>query len=142
MSSQSWYCCTKCQADRQEVILNLVTGQLECASCGAPVEIRLAADLSDSDVYHGVFYSIFNNSVALVLDQVNIVGKMEQTISALSELTNLSYPTTDRAVSTLTKAGLMEKTRMVGNAQVYAFNTRIISLLSLLLTGWGGLHVP
>lgn len=141
MSKNQWYYCSKCHSDQKKVVFNLETNQFECATCGSPVDFHIAADQSNSDVYRGVFYSIFHNNIALVLDQVNLVGIMEQTISTLAELTNLSYPTADRAVVALTKSGMMEKTRMVGNAQAYAFNKRAISLLSLLLSGGGGSHV-
>jgi predicted transcriptional regulator len=47
---------------------------------------------------------------------------MEQTVSMLSEATKLDYNTVQSALHHLAKLGLVQPTRMVGNAQAYKFN--------------------
>jgi hypothetical protein len=74
------------------------------------------------DFSQGLLYSVFKNPVARVLDEARIVGSMEQTVSMLSESTKLDYETVQSAVQHLAKLGLVEPTRMVGNAQAYKFN--------------------
>jgi predicted transcriptional regulator len=55
---------------------------------------------------------------------------MEQTVSMLSEATKLDYNTVQSALQHLAKLGLVQHTRMVGNAQAYKFNVEN-ELLSL-----------
>src|SRR5712691_8425384 len=74
------------------------------------------------DFSQGLLYSVFKNPVARVLDEARIVGNMEQTVSRLSESTKLDYETVQSALEHLTKLGLVEPTRKVGNAQTYKFN--------------------
>lgn len=69
----------------------------------------------------GPFTLIFGNTVAKVLDQALIVGDMEQTLGMLSESTDLSYKTVQRAVEHLEALGLMRQTRRIGNARAYSF---------------------
>lgn len=69
----------------------------------------------------GPLATIFGNPVAKVLDQTLIVGNMEQTISMLSELTNLSFKTVLSVVKNLESFGFIKKTRKIGNAQAYRF---------------------
>jgi hypothetical protein len=69
----------------------------------------------------GPFTSIFGGPVARLFDQALIVGNMEQTISILSESTNLSYKTIKEALEKLVKMGLATPTRKIGNAQAYRF---------------------
>jgi DNA-binding transcriptional regulator GbsR (MarR family) len=73
------------------------------------------------EVFEGPFATIFGNAVAKVIDQSLIVGNMEQTISTLAELTNLSYKTVLTAVKKLEELSLMKTTRKIGNAQAYKF---------------------
>jgi DNA-binding transcriptional ArsR family regulator len=74
------------------------------------------------DFSQGLLYSVFKNPVARVLDEARIVGSMEQTVSMLSESTKLDYETVRSALEHLTRLGLVEPTRRVGNAQAYKFN--------------------
>jgi predicted transcriptional regulator len=60
--------------------------------------------------------------MARVLDQARIVGSMEQTASMLSEATKLDYETVQSALQHLTRLGLVQPTRKIGNAQAYKFN--------------------
>lgn len=69
----------------------------------------------------GPFTYIFGNPMARVLDQSLFVGNMEQTISMLSEATDLSYKTVEKAIQRLKKMGLMSFTRKIGNARAYRF---------------------
>ena len=69
----------------------------------------------------GPFASIFGGTVARVLDQALIVGKMEQTVAILADSTNLSYKTTKEALEKLIKMGFVTPTRKLGNAQAYQF---------------------
>jgi len=55
------------------------------------------------------------------LDEARVVGSVEQTVSTLSEATKLDYETVQSALGHLTKLGLVQPTRMVGNAQAYKF---------------------
>jgi DNA-binding transcriptional regulator YhcF (GntR family) len=52
------------------------------------------------------------------------VGSMEQSIRMLSESTGLTYKTVQKAVRKLEKMKLMKRSRKVGNAQTYRFDTR------------------
>jgi len=70
----------------------------------------------------GPFASIFGGPEARLFDQALIVGNMEQTISILSESTNLSYKTTKEALEKLMKMGFVVQTRKIGNAQAYKFH--------------------
>src|SRR2546428_12505982 len=83
-------------------------------------------------VTDGSFYSLFGGPVARVLDEARIVGNMEQTVSMLSESTKLDYKTVQTALDRLTKHGMVQKSRRVGNAQTYRFNVEneLHSLLS------------
>jgi len=83
------------------------------------------------DFSQGLLYGVFKNPVALVLDEARIVGNMEQTVSMLSESTKLDYETVQSAVEHLAKLGVVEPTRMVGNAQAYKFKfeSRLYSAL-------------
>ena len=71
--------------------------------------------------FEGPFTAIFGNPTARVLDQSLIVGNMEQTISMLAELTDLSYKTVLAAVERLEGLGFIKATRKIGNAQAYRF---------------------
>jgi predicted transcriptional regulator len=77
----------------------------------------------------GPLYAIFGSPTALVVDQVRIVGNMEQTISTLGELTDLSYKTVQKVVDQLISQGLMEPARKLGNAQSYRFKTESLQNL-------------
>lgn len=71
--------------------------------------------------FEGPLTAIFENPTAKVLDQSLLVGNMEQTISMLTELTDLSYKTVLSAVKKLEKLGFIKATRKIGNAQAYRF---------------------
>jgi hypothetical protein len=79
---------------------------------------------ADSEKYatRGPFASIFGGPIARVFDQALIVGNAEQTISLLSESTNLSYKTTKEALMKLVEMGFVIPTRKIGNAQAYKFH--------------------
>ena len=70
----------------------------------------------------GPLFSVFGSPVARVLDQALIVGNMEQTISMLSESTNMHFKTVKGVVDRLVNKGMMERTRKIGNAQAYRFS--------------------
>lgn len=69
----------------------------------------------------GIFNTIFGGPTARVLDQSLIVGNMEQTVSMLSESTDLSYKTVKKVLQRLMKQGFVTETRKIGNAQAYRF---------------------
>jgi len=83
--------------------------------------MRRVIDSAEEYATRGPFTQIFQNPIARVLDQSTIVGNMEQTISMLSESTNLSYKTVEKAVNHLEALGFIEQTRKIGNAQAYKF---------------------
>ena len=72
---------------------------------------------------------LFESSIAKVLDQVSIVGNMEQTVSMLVESTGLSFKTVWKAVKKLEKLGFITRTRKIGNARAYRFETDRLELL-------------
>jgi hypothetical protein len=78
----------------------------------------------DSEEYatRGPFASIFGGPIARLFDQALLVGNAEQTISILSESTNLSYKTTKEALAKMIKMGFVIPTRKIGNAQAYKFH--------------------
>lgn len=70
----------------------------------------------------GPLSRIFESPVARIIDQSLLVGNMEQTVSMLSESTNLSFKTAQKAVKRLEELAIMSPTRKIGNAQAYKFN--------------------
>ena len=77
---------------------------------------------------------LFNSSVAKILDQVQVFGNMEQTISMLSESTGLSYKTVQSALEKMEEQGIVYKTRKIGNAQAFKFDTeKLKHLLKFLI---------
>jgi len=74
------------------------------------------------DFSQNLLFTAFKNPIARVLDQARIVGSMEQTVSMLSEATKLDIDTVQSALQHLTRLGLVQPTRKVGNAQAYKFN--------------------
>ena len=79
---------------------------------------------ADAEEYatRGPFASIFGGPIARLFDQALLVGNAEQTISILSESTNLSYKTTKDALNKMIKMGFVIPTRKIGNAQAYKFH--------------------
>jgi Fe2+ or Zn2+ uptake regulation protein len=73
------------------------------------------------DFSQNLLLTVFKNPIARVLDEARVVGSVEQTVSTLSEATKLDYDTIQSALQHLTKLGLVQPTRMVGNAQAYKF---------------------
>ncbi len=57
-----------------------------------------------------------------VLEQARMVGGMEQTVPMLSEATKLDIETVQSAILRLTRLGIAQPTRKIGNAQAYKFN--------------------
>ena len=86
------------------------------------IEHPTSSDEDEEYATSGPLTMIFNNPVARILDQSLIVGKMEQTISMLTESTNLSYKTVDKVVKSLIELNLMSESRKIGNAKTYIFN--------------------
>jgi len=74
------------------------------------------------DFSQNLLFTAFKNPIARVLDQARIVGSMEQTVSMLSEATKIDIDTVQSALQHLTRLGLVQPTRKVGNAQAYKFN--------------------
>jgi hypothetical protein len=74
------------------------------------------------DFSRSPLFTVFKNPVARVLDEARRMGNMEQTVSMLSEATKLDNETVQSAIQHLTKLGIVQPTRMVGNAQAYKFN--------------------
>ena len=69
----------------------------------------------------GPLASIDDTPTARIIDQCLIVGKMEQTIGMLAELTNLSYKTVASVVRNLIGKDIMVESRKIGNAKTYCF---------------------
>jgi len=76
----------------------------------------------ETDTIEGPFHSVFGGPVAKLLDEVRIFGNMEQTVSMLSEATQLDYKTVKTGLRRLIKLGMVRESRKVGNAQAYRFN--------------------
>src|SRR5712691_1067483 len=74
------------------------------------------------DFSQNLLFSALRNPIARVLEEARIGGNVEQTVSMLSEATKLDYETVEYALKQLTKLGLAQPTRKVGNAQAYKFN--------------------
>lgn len=72
----------------------------------------------------GPLESIFDSSVARVLDQALVVGNMTQTVPMLVESTGLSFKTVQKAVKTLVGAGVVKGAGKVCNAEAYAFDMK------------------
>ena len=71
--------------------------------------------------FEGPFSRIFGGPVARIVDEANVVGNMEQTVSMLATSTNLDYKTVKSALEHLIRFGYVRKTRKIGNAQAYRF---------------------
>ena len=78
---------------------------------------------ADSEEYatRGPFTSIFGGPIARIFDQALLVGNAEQTVSILSESTNMSYKTAKEALRKMVEMGFVTPTRKIGNAQAYKF---------------------
>ena len=74
------------------------------------------------DFSQNLLLGAFKNPIARVLEEARIGRNMELTVSMLSEATKLDYPTVESALQHLTRLGLAQPTRKVGNAQAYKFN--------------------
>jgi|WetSurMetagenome_2_1015567.scaffolds.fasta_scaffold947321_1 hypothetical protein len=87
-------------------------------------KVRSIEKNADSEEYatRGPFSSIFGGPIARLFDQALIVGNAEQTISILSESTNLSYKTIKEALHKMVEMGFVIPTRKIGNAQAYKFH--------------------
>ena len=79
----------------------------------------------ENEVYatNDLLTKLFNFPTARILDQVQLVGNMEQTISMLKGSTNLSYKTVEKTVKQLQKMGVISPGRRIGNANTYIFCT-------------------
>src|SRR6266849_5356485 len=74
------------------------------------------------DFSQNLLFSALKNPIARVLEEARIGGNIEQTVSMLSEATKLDCETVESTLQHLTKLGLAQPTRKVGNAQAYKFN--------------------
>jgi DNA-binding transcriptional ArsR family regulator len=74
------------------------------------------------DFSQNLLFAVAKNPIARVLDQARIAGNVEQTVSTLSEATKLDLETVESALQQLTRLGLAQPTRKVGNMQAYTFN--------------------
>src|SRR5467141_3089705 len=74
------------------------------------------------DFSQNLLFAVARNPIARVLDQARIAGNVEQTVSMLSEATKLDLETVESALQQLTRLGIAQPTRKVGNMQAYQFN--------------------
>lgn len=85
------------------------------------------------DFSQNLLFAVAKNPIARVLDHAKIAGNMEQTVSMISEATKLDLETVESALQQLTRLGLAQPTKKIGNMQAYTFNleSRIHSHLGL-----------
>jgi len=74
------------------------------------------------DFSQNTLLAALNNPTRRVLDQARMVGSMEQTVPMLSEATKLDIGTVQSAILQLTRLGIAQPTRKIGNAQAYKFH--------------------
>ena len=74
------------------------------------------------DFSQNLLFAAAKNPIVRVLDQARIAGNVEQTGSMLSEATKLDLETVESALQHLTKLGIAQPTRKVGNTQAYKFH--------------------
>src|SRR5260370_17790170 len=74
------------------------------------------------DFSQNLFFAAVKSPMARVLDQARIAGGVEQTVFSLSEATKLDVETVESALQHLTRLGLAQPSRKIGNAQAYKFN--------------------
>ncbi|SRR5260370_3023785 len=74
------------------------------------------------DFSQNLLFAVARNPIARVLDQVRMAGNVEQTVSTLSEATRLDFETVESSLQQLTRLGIAQPTRKVGNMQAYKFN--------------------
>jgi len=84
--------------------------------------------------YDGPLVRIFGGPTARILDEADIVGNMEQTISMLSESTGLDNRTVKTVLTRLKKFRLIRKGRKSGKNQTYRFN---VETTLRHLVNWG-----
>ncbi len=85
------------------------------------------------DFSQNLLFTAFKNPIARLLNEARISGNMEQTVSMLSEATKLDYETVQSTLQQLTRLGLVQPSRRVGNEQVYKFDleNKLHTLLGL-----------
>jgi len=74
------------------------------------------------DFSQNLLFAALKNPMARVLDHARAVGNVEQTVSMLSEATKLDLETVESALQQLTRLGVAQPTRKIGNMQAYKFN--------------------
>src|SRR5260370_6108739 len=87
------------------------------------------------DFSQNLLFAVAKNPMARVLDHAKIAGNVEQTVSTLSEATKLDLETVESALQQLTRLGIAQPTRKVGNMQAYKFNLDNRLQLPLGVTG-------
>ncbi len=74
------------------------------------------------DFSQNTLLAALKNPTRRILDQARMAGSMEQTAPMLSEATKLDIRTVQSAMLQLTRLGIAQPTRKIGNAQAYKFN--------------------
>jgi predicted transcriptional regulator len=74
------------------------------------------------DFSQNLLFAVAKNPMARVLDHAKIAGNVEQTVSMISEATKLDLETVESALQQLTRLGLAQPTKKIGNMQAYKFN--------------------
>ena len=87
------------------------------------------------DFSQNLLFAVAKNPIARVLDQARIAGNVEQTVSTLSEATKLDFETVESSLQQLTRLGIAQTTRKVGNMQAYKFNLDTRLQLPVGVTG-------
>jgi len=87
------------------------------------------------DFSQNLLFAVAKNPIARVLDQARIAGNVEQTVSTLSEATKLDFETVASSLQQLTRLGIAQPTRKVGNMQAYKFNLDTRLQLPVGVTG-------
>ena len=87
------------------------------------------------DFSQNLLFAVAKSPIARVLDQARIAGNVEQTVSTLSKATKLDLETVQSSLQQLTRLGIAQPTRKVGNLQAYKFNLDNRLQLPLGVTG-------
>ena len=74
------------------------------------------------DFSQNTLLTALKNPTRRILDQARIAGSMELTVPSLAEATKLDIQTVQSAILQLTRLGIAQPTRKIGNAQAYKFN--------------------
>ena len=74
------------------------------------------------DFSQNALLAALKNPTRRILDQARVARSMELTVPTLAEATKLDIETVQSAILQLTRLGIAQPTRKIGNTQAYKFN--------------------